>query len=334
MREKKLRVALIGCGVISDNHILPLLSMPECELVAICDVEISRAEKKRDAYAKGARVFSDYREMLREARPDAVHIATPHYLHAEMAIAALQSGAHVLLEKPMATTREDAVRLIETAKKTGKLLTVCFQNRFAPHVTALEELLATYPPTAAYATVIWNRDESYYRSADWRGKWASEGGGVLINQAIHTLDLLCFFLGKPKFVSATTANHHLKDVIEVEDSAEGVVEFSSGVRATFYATTAYAGGNETELFLECGEHKLRLSGERLYLDGNEVSTKNEFIPDGKPCYGIGHRVLIRRFYDAILKHGQSPVTPESAYLPLSLLFGAYESNGEWVTLDT
>lgn len=334
MARERLRVALIGCGVISNNHILPLLATPECELVAICDIELSRAESKRELYAKGARVFSDYREMLRQMRPDAVHIATPHYLHAEMAIAALEGGAHVFLEKPIATTRADAKRLIEVAKKTGKLLTVCFQNRFTPYVAALGEFLRKYPPEAAYATVIWGRGEDYYKADPWRGKWATEGGGVMINQAIHTLDLLCFFLGKPKNISATIANHHLKGVIEVEDSCEGTVEFVSGVRASFFATTAFCGPEQTELFFACGEHTLRLIGEKLFFDDKPIPIENATTPDGKICYGTGHQVLIRRFYDAILEGKESPIAPESAYLPLSLLLGAYESHGERISLNT
>lgn len=334
MNDKKLRVALIGCGVISDNHILPLLSLPECELVAICDVQLSRAIAKRDEHAKGAEVFSDYREMLRVIKPDAVHIATPHYLHAEMSIAALESGAHVFLEKPMATTREDARRMIDAARESGRLLSICFQNRFSPTVEALGRLLKQYPPTAAYASVVWGRDESYYNADPWRGRLATEGGGVLINQAVHTLDLLCFFLGKPKFVSATTANHHLKDVIEVEDSAEGMIEFESGVRASFYATTAFGGREQTELFFCSGEHEIRLIGDALTLDGVLVPVASQCTPDGKECYGTGHQFLIRRFYDAIARGEESPVTPESAYLPLTLLLGAYASHGECVALDT
>ena len=332
MEKKKFRVALVGCGVIAPNHLSALADLDETEIVALCDIRPERAERRREEFAPAAQVFDDYSRMLREVKPDAVHIATPHYLHAPMAIEALDMGIHVFLEKPMAMKQEEIPALLAAEQRSPAKLCVCFQNRFnLPVKEAGRRIAEDGGVISAFASVAWERSESYYRSGDWRGKQETEGGGVLINQAIHTIDLLCYFLGKPKIVEATTANHHLRGVIEVEDTAEARITFEDGRIACLYATTAFPGGDFTNILLRTKNHRLEIRGNRLLVD-DEIVLTEQFDPLGKACYGSGHAKLIAAFYRAIAEGKDSPVPGTSAQYALRILLAAYRSGGEPVEI--
>lgn len=333
MEKQPFRVAVVGCGAIAPNHLFALSKCPKVTVAALVDPRTERAEAMRSEYAPGARIFSDYEEMLCKIRPDAVHICTPHYLHLPMATRALSEGIHVFLEKPMCRTEEEIPLLLDAAKKSRAKITVSFQNRMNP--TTLAALKIAEEDGGAlrgYGTVFWDRGEKYYTESGWRGKRETEGGGVLINQAIHTLDLLCLFLGTPRRVTATTANHHLKGIINVEDSAEGVIEFDGGRHAGFYATTSFLGGCETTLLFETAHHTIEIRSPDLYLDGKKVDLpKTLDRPVGKECYGAGHTYLIHRFYEAIEAGEETPIPPSEAQYALRILLAAYRSKD--VTVD-
>ena len=250
--EKKcFRVGIIGLGAISNNHIRSLKSLDGVELCAICDINPEKIVKKMVEHALTANTYTDYKEMLAAERLDAVHILTPHYLHAPMCVYALEHGVDVFLEKPMGISYEDIESIRSAEQRSGHRVCVCFQNRFNQNTAMTKKLLEEDGGAiSAYATVIWNRDAEYYARDDWRGKWETEGGGVMINQAIHTLDLLCQFLGKPISLKASCQNHHLDSVIEVEDMCEGMVTFEGDCRCVFYTTTAFDGGNVTTIYLK------------------------------------------------------------------------------------
>ena len=332
MEKRPFRVAVVGCGAIAPNHLFALSALPEVRVCALVDPRLERAEAMRAKYAPEAKLFSDFETMLGEIRPDAVHICTPHYLHASMAMRALSAGIHVYLEKPMCRTAEEIPLLLEAAKASSAKITVSFQNRLNP--TTLAALKIAEEDGGAlrgYGTLFWDRGEKYYTESGWRGKRETEGGGVLINQAIHTLDLLCLFLGTPRRVTATTANHHLKGIIDVEDSAEGIIEFDGGKHAGFYATTSYLGGCETTVLLETAHHRLEIRSPDLYLDGVKVDLpKTLHAPVGKECYGAGHTYLIHRFYEAIASGEDAPIPPSEAQYALRVLLAAYRSGNESV----
>ena len=159
---------------------------------------------------------------------------------------------------------------------------------------------------------------------------ATEGGGAMINQAIHTIDLLCHFLGKPVSLTATTSNHHLKGIIEVEDSCEGRITFESGRLANFYATTSFNTRDCTELCLITKNHRIDIREPYIYLDGRPVDDfeieDSEYV--GKMCYGHGHKYAIADFYDALAEGHAVPVSLESAQYALRIILAAYASNGE------
>ena len=327
--KRNFKVALVGCGVISANHLSALSALESVEVVALCDVKKERAEERLKEFGLNAEIFEDYEEMLDSVKPDSVHVCTPHYLHAKMATLALSRDINVFLEKPMCISREEIEMLLEVEKKSRGRICVCFQNRFNT-TTLLAKKLADEDGGAlsAYGSVFWNRGESYYTGSDWRGRLETEGGGAMINQAIHTIDLLCYFLGKPERVWATTANHHLKGVIEVEDSSEGMIEFEGGKRGCFYATTAFPGGDVTSVFIRTKNHKIEIKSPYLYLDGkiiNESEANAGFL--GKECYGRGHGSLIPLFYEALASGKPVPVPLCDAKHAVEIILAAYKSNG-------
>ena len=332
--NSKLRVALIGCGVISDNHISAVIGSEKAEIVAICDIDIARAEAKKRDYLLSANVYSDYREMLLNERIDVVHIATPHYLHAEMVIAALERDINVFLEKPMCINDGDIVKIINAEKNSKGRVCVCFQNRFNKATRAAKKIAdADGGIISAFFSQFWKRDEKYYAQDEWRGKIATEGGGVMINQAIHQIDLLCFFLGKPQKLCASTSNHSLKGIIEVEDSCEGMIEFEGGKRANFYATNATLIGDYTSVVLNTKNHRLEIRHPELYVDGVLVNEATNSIPEvGKACYGEGHGYIIGSFYDALLNGTKIPVSLEEAKYATRLVLACYKSNDEFIEI--
>ena len=325
-----MKTVLIGCGAIAGNHLTALSELPGVEIAGLCDVIPERAEAARAEFAPNAKVFTDYRKMLDEIKPDVVHIATPHHLHCEMACDALSRGIGVFLEKPVCITEDEIERLIQAETESAGKICVCFQNRFNPATLAVKELAEKCGGVScARASVTWNRDAEYYLSSDWRGKADKEGGGVLINQAIHELDLLIGFCGDPVEVSAKTANHRHAGVIEVEDTAELLVSFDTGATAFFTATTAfgYDAPNFLELLCKNGR-RVTLLGEKVYLDGvpYPYDVPDKLSSPGKECWGAGHIRLIRRFYDALASGSPTPVTLASASVPVRVLLAAYRSS--------
>ena len=180
----------------------------------------------------------------------------------------------------------------------------------------------------AHGSLFWQRDEMYYKDSDWRGYFATEGGGVMINQAIHTIDLLCFFLGIPKIISATVANHHLKGIIEVEDSCGGRIVFENGKIANFYATTACEGEDSYLVLLRTKNHRIEImSPVRVYVDGARIDLKSPEKYISKECYGDGHFKIIRDFYKSVINNEPVPVSLSDAKHALKVVLGAYASCG-------
>ena len=225
---RKIRTAIIGCGKVSDLHADALGMTPEADFVAV----YSRDREKSRRYAEkyGVRGFSDIREMISQAGVEVAIICTPHPAHRSAAVAAIEAGAHVLVEKPLAVNLEDCDAILAAAKKAQvKVGTVC-QRRFYSPVQrvrrAIDEGKIGRPALGTVLMLGW-RDQAYYESDPWRGKWASEGGGVLVNQAPHQLDLLQWFMGPIDELYGVWANLN-HPYIEVEDTAVAVVRFRSG----------------------------------------------------------------------------------------------------------
>jgi predicted dehydrogenase len=223
-----VRTALIGCGKVSQLHGAALRDLPESQLVAVCDPSLERAEAFAGRY--GGKPFTDTATLLRQTSPEAMVICTPHPLHAEPAILAAQAGAHVLVEKPLAATLADCDRMLAAASKAGTKLAVVSQRRLYEPVRRMKAAIDAgkigRPVLGVFTMFSW-RDPAYYLSDPWRGKWATEGGGVLVNQSPHQLDLLQWFMGEISEISGYWANLN-HPTIEVDDSAVAILRFKSG----------------------------------------------------------------------------------------------------------
>ena len=225
---RRVRTALIGCGKVGGIHAGVLANRPESEFVAACDSDGGRASAFATRY--GVRSFSDLGVLLAESGAEALVVATPHPLHAGAAIRAAEAGVHVLVEKPMAASLEDCDAMLAAARKAGVTLGVVSQRRFCEPVLRMKAAIDAgkigAPALGVVSMFNW-RDEAYYRSDPWRGKWSTEGGGVLVNQAPHLLDLLQWFMGEIVEIGGAWANLN-HPTIEVEDTAVATVRFRSG----------------------------------------------------------------------------------------------------------
>ena len=299
-----LRVALAGCGDISGVHLDAILADPEVEAVGVCDVH----EGRRAAAAEraGCPGFSDLTALLDAAGPDVVHVCTPHHLHAGMAAECLARDVSVLLEKPVAHTLADGERLARTAERSAGVLGVCFQNRYNDTARALRELLDRGElgrVLGGRASVTWSRDAAYYSSREWRGRWATAGGGVLMNQAIHTLDLLQWYLGPVDDVRGTAATLALPGVIEVEDTAALRLRHrtASGdpVTSVFHATNGDFQNAPVRVEISTERAELRLDTDLTvnHRDGRvEVVRPAASAAGARAYWGLSHGLLIDDFY--------------------------------------
>ncbi len=225
---RPVRTALIGCGKVGGLHAAALKTCPESNLVAVCDASAERAGLFAGRY--GGRAFDDVQRMIRESGAEAVFICTPHPLHAAPAILAAEAGLHVLVEKPMAASLTDCDAMLRAAKKSGVTLSVMSQRRFYEPVRRIKDAIEAgkigRPVLGVFLMFSW-RDEAYYRSDPWRGKWETEGGGVLVNQSPHQLDLLRWFMGEVEEISGRWANLN-HPYVEVDDTAVATLKFRNG----------------------------------------------------------------------------------------------------------
>ena len=233
------KIALVGAGVIGRQHGLVISQLAgQVELVAVADVIPERAEEL--AAQRGGRPYPSLTAALAAEPVDVVVVCTPTGRHGEVAIEALQAGKHVIVEKPAEITVARTDEIIEAQQKAGTVVTVISQHRFDP---STETTLAAIENgelgrlTSGIASIDWWRGQSYYDSGDWRGTWELDGGGALMNQGVHTVDLLIAALGRPVEVFAYTATL-AHERIEVEDVAAGVVRFENGALGLLHATTA------------------------------------------------------------------------------------------------
>lgn len=237
-----VRVGLVGCGKVGTIHAAALKSLPEAEFVAACDANPERAAAFAAKY--GVRPFADVSTMLREAGVEAVIIGTPHPLHAEPTVRAAEAGVHVLVEKPMAASLADCDAMLAAARRSGVTLGVISQRRFFEPVQRIRAAIDAgkigTPALAVFIMYSW-RDPSYYTSDPWRGRWDTEGGGVLVNQSPHPLDILLWLMGPAAEVSGYWANVN-HPTVEVDDTAVATIRFRNGGLGSVVASVSQKPG--------------------------------------------------------------------------------------------
>jgi predicted dehydrogenase len=321
---KPVRLGIIGLGNIGSHHAEYLLAgkIRRCELKAVAN---RSAAKLAPYQQRGLKVFVNGEDLIRSGEVDAVIVATPHFQHTSLGIAALQGGLHVMVEKPISAHKADAERLIAVRRQHPKLVFAgMFQLRAESRYLKIREIIADgqLGDVVRFSWIVtdWFRTEAYYASSAWRATWKGEGGGVLINQCLHQLDMLQWLVGMPARVRGFV---HLGRFhkIEVEDDVTAYMEFPNGASGTFVSTTGEApGANRLEISGDLG--KLLLENDRLLFLRNEVSAgelcKTASLGFQKP--GVQkveipipsepgqHAVLTQNFIDAI-QDGAALIAP-------------------------
>ena len=239
-----LRAGVVGCGNVAGNHAAAYRDHPGVDLVAVADVDPGRAGELARRF--GGRAVTP--ERMFDLDLDLVSVCTPHPTHEDIVIRAAANGVHVLCEKPIAIDLSSAARMVTAAETAGVLLGVLFQRRFWPAAQRIRRAIddgTLGQPFLGHASVLLHRDPQYYTATPWRGKWETDGGGVLMTQAVHNIDLLQWFMGEAIEVSA--AHHTFVQPIEVEDTAVATIRFAGGGLATLAASTALTPGLGTRV---------------------------------------------------------------------------------------
>lgn len=302
-----MRVSVVGCGGISATHLEVLSEMQSVTVSSVVDIVREKADAAALKY--GCKAYYSFDKMLEEDRPDCVHLCTPHYLHVPMAVKALNNNINVLCEKPCAISADGLSKLRLSQLMSEAKFGVCFQNRYNESALLIKDLIdrEVYGKVGSVrATVHWFRDNAYY-SDDWHGTVEKEGGGVAVNQAIHTQDLMRYIAGKKvKAVTGHVFNDIHKGIIEVEDTVHAIFEYEDGTTGLFSATTAFSDNLPVMIDFICDKATLRIEGDNAYviIDGKVEQlhfADNEGFT-GKSYWGKGHSSLIADFYDCIVQN--------------------------------
>jgi UDP-N-acetyl-2-amino-2-deoxyglucuronate dehydrogenase len=349
-----VRFAVVGCGVIGRLHAEVLAAGEDTAVSVLVDVEASAAGELAQRLDPAPPVTTSLDEALARDDVDAVAICVPSGAHAQVAVAALESGRHVVVEKPVDVTIAAAAPIAAAAAAApeGTVVTVISQHRFDPASVAVRDAITAGRfgrITSAVATVSWWRSQGYYDSGAWRGTWELDGGGALMNQGVHTVDLLLWFLGTPVEVMALTGLL-AHERVEVEDTVAAVVRFESGALATLHATTAAYPGLSVRLQVLGDAGSAVIDDDRLrYFHSKELASADaagdagvsadpgdrsdqtalvlpvdeETDPHG-PMF-IGHARQYRDIVEAIRTGRRPGVTLDDALLALATVRAVYES---------
>jgi predicted dehydrogenase len=295
------RAAVVGCGDVSIVHLQAIENLAGIDLVGVCDTDQARRAAAGERY--GVPGYAGHREMIEAVRPEVVHVTTPHHQHVAVAVDCLDAGVPVLLEKPIAHTLAEADRLIAAAgRRPDVKVGICLQNRYNTATQAAHTMLRSGDLGAirgGSATVLWHRDAEYYRARPWRGRALYSGGGVLINQAIHTLDLMEWLLGDVVAVRGHAGRYALDGVVDVEDTAHLLLDHTGGARSVVYATVTNVTDSPVTIEIVTERATLLIRGDLTvrYADGRIETVAEPVVSTGGRAYwGASHELLIADFY--------------------------------------
>lgn len=348
-----MRFGIVGLGSVGPTHAGAIMRIDDAELVAVADLIVDRAKAVADKVGV-RKVYSSDVELVADPDIDVVCFATPSGMHAEHAIRAMQAGKHVIVEKPMEISLDACDRMIQVAQETGRKLSVISQHRFDAASMKVKEAIDSGKLgkiVLADASVKWWRKQAYYDSGEWRGTWALDGGGALINQGVHTVDVLQWLVGgvSSVFGHTLTGAH---ERIEVEDIAVVALKFNCGAIGTLTATTAAFPGAPVKISVYGTEGSAVIEGDRLksmtlkngetytaesaahdavsVAQGGTASVKDEaalkaLAKDKKPGWGDAHRAQILDFIRAIRTDSRPLIDGLAARKPVEVVLGVYES---------
>ncbi|CAN5733071.1 Gfo/Idh/MocA family oxidoreductase [soil metagenome] len=335
---RKIKTGLIGCGNIAPMHADALSLLPESEFLAVCDADSSRSNSLATKYSV-PEAHGSLTDLLGSGI-DALLVCTPHPAHESIVIQAAEAGVHVLCEKPIAVQLDQADRMIEAADRAGVNFGVIFQRRFWPAAqrirTAIDDGSIGFPTLGLSQTYLW-RPKSYFAMDEWRGKWETEGGGVLMNQAVHMIDMLQWYMGPVTEVYGKHVTLVHQDYIDVEDTAVATLVFESGALGLIQATTTVKpdfgfrvsihGSNGTTLSV--WEHPEGNQGinDTWTLDATGEQPKAwEAEEGGQSMYPTFHRLQIEDFLRSIIEQRPPAVTGAEARKSLAIILAIYESS--------
>ncbi|MGH3352798.1 MAG: Gfo/Idh/MocA family protein [Nocardioides sp.] len=348
----RLRVGIVGCGRIAGNHANAFRAVPGVEVVGCADPQPGRAADF--AREHGLPVAVETAEALIAQGLDALTVCTPHPVHEQVVLEAAAAGLHVLCEKPVAVDLAAADRMIAATERAGVRFGVLFQRRFWPAAQRIRAAIddgRLGRPVLGEVTVLLHRPTDYYAADAWRGSWETDGGGVLMTQAIHQIDMLQWFLGRPTQVSGFIRTHIHGDHIETEDTASAVVAFESGATATITATTGtnHNLGNRVTVVGETGAVASILEFPEGHEGANDIWTvpgetgftmPYEASAPSRPLIGEVntaladfHTLQVQDFADAIIEDRDPAVTGRDARASLAITTGVYESARTGTVVD-
>ncbi len=343
-----MKYALIGCGRISTNHMKAAVNN-KLEIVGVCDILPEKMEEilTKHELEKDESIhrYIDYKELLEKEKPDLVSIATESGNHAEIALYCIDKGVHVIIEKPMAMSMDDANKIIEASERKNVKVSACHQNRFN---VAIQELRRAIEAgrfgkiSHGSIHVRWNRNQGYYDQASWRGTWAQDGG-ALMNQCIHGIDLLRWMMGDEVEEVYGVTRQQFHDYLEAEDVGMAVVKFKNGAIGTIEGTTNVYPKNLEETLYIFGENgTVKIGGTSTnnidvwdFADETEEDTKNKGLEEATSnVYGNGHTSLFADVIDAIANDRKPYVDAIAGRNALEMVLSIYKSQkiGEPVKL--
>lgn len=303
-----LKVGIVGCGNIFTMHATSAHHLQNAQLVGVCDIKKDRADKAAAKY--NVKAYYDYKDLIKKELIDVVHVCVPHYLHPIISRYALEQGVHVLCEKPMSITMEDAVANVQLAEEKNLKYGIIFQCRYNDSAKLVKETLEDGElgkVISARVVLTWYRPDEYYSLSDWKGTWDKEGGGVIIDQAIHSIDLANWFIDDEIDSVQVHLSNRGHSVMEVDDTGEGFVRYKNGATLAFWAMNNYGCDEPIEIRILCEKGKIVMDYDRAEIhfnDGRVLSIDTTIDPNvvyegGKDYWGFQHIRQIADFYDCV-----------------------------------
>lgn len=326
-----MKAAIIGLGDISFVHLDAILGNPELTLAAACDLK----EELRSRVPEGTPFYTDYRKMVEQIHPDIVHVCLPHYLHYPVTKELVEMGVNVFCEKPVALNAAEAQAFadLEAAHPEVKI-GICLQNRMNETTEALKEIIDSGEygkVTGIRGFVPWYRAEEYYSVKPWRGTWQYAGGGSMINQSLHTLDLMYYLGGDIRRIHALVGQ--LNDYgIEVEGDVVARLEYENGAKGLFFATNNNWANESVQIRVALEKGTFHIEDNTLYRiekdSSRTVIAKAPVLPGIKFYYGASHSRLIERFRKAVETGSDDYIHVKDAVMVIRLMETIFASSKE------